>query len=238
MPLGEAGHPHQSRRQWGLQCFCKLDQFFRGIGQGRPSTDIKNRFLGRQQHLDSLVDLPGVAGIVRLVATNFDRLRVLKSGRSGLNVLGQVDHHRTGTAGTGNEEGLFDDTGQVLDVLDQVVVFSNGAGDPHDIGFLEGIVTDQRRRHLSGNDHHGNRIHVGGGNPGDGVGRAGTAGRNRHANLATDASIAVSRMNGGLFMTGQDVLDGIVHQVVVDIDYRPAGVAEHRVHPFLYQTFQ
>jgi hypothetical protein len=53
--------------------------------------------------------------------------------------------------------------GQVAHVLDQEVVLDDGAGDAHRVALLEGVQADRRRRDLPGEDHHRDRVHVGGG---------------------------------------------------------------------------
>ena len=45
-----------------------------------------------------------------------------------------------------------------------------GAGDAHDIDFLECVIADQSSGDLTGKDNQGNGIHIGGSNPGNRVG--------------------------------------------------------------------
>ena len=117
-------------------------------------------------------------------------------------------------------------------------MLGNGPGDADHIRFLEGIVADQGRRHLPGDDDHRDGIHVGGGDAGDGVGGARAAGGNSHPDLAAGPGVAVGSMDRGLLMTGQDVLDRRIHQVIVDVDDRPAGITKDGVHPFQAQAFE
>jgi hypothetical protein len=72
---------------------------------------------------------------------------------------------RAGTAGAGDEEGFLDGLRQVLDVLDEEVVLDHRTGDADRVAFLERILTDGVARHLAGDHHHRDGIHVGGGMP-------------------------------------------------------------------------
>ena len=59
-----------------------------------------------------------------------------------LHVLGQVDQDRARAAVGRDEEGFLYDAGEILDVLDQVVVLGAGTRDAHHVGLLEGVVAD------------------------------------------------------------------------------------------------
>ena len=82
-------------------------------------------------------------------------------------------------------------------------------GDRHrqsgNVDFLEGIPAEQGSSHLTGDgdDRHG--IHIGGGQAGDQIGRAGTGGGDTDADLAGGAGISVRRMHRPLFMHRQDM---------------------------------
>jgi hypothetical protein len=73
---------------------------------------------------------------------------------------------------------------------------------------------------------HGDRVHVGRGDAGHGIGDARAGGDQGHAHFAGGAGIAVSSVNGGLFVAHQHVLDGVLFvQRVVDVEDSAAGVA-------------
>ncbi len=77
--------------------------------------------------------------------------------------------------------------------------------DTNHVCFLEGIGTHHGARHLAGQDDHRNRIHIGGGNAGDGIGRARAGGYQHHTGLAGGAGVAVRHMGCRLLVTNQDV---------------------------------
>src|SRR3546814_43749 len=154
-------------------------------------------------------------------------------------VLRQVDHHRTRTAGGGDVERLVHDPGEVVRILHQVVVLGAGPGDAGGVGFLEGVVADQVRRHLAGQAHDRNRVHQRVGEPGDRVGRTRTRGDQHHADLAGRPGIALGGVHRRLLVAHQDVPDGVgLEELVVDRQYRPAGIAEYDFYALVLQRLE
>ena len=96
-----------------------------------------------------------------------------------------------------------------------------------------------RRGHVAGKGDEGHAVHVGGGDAGDEVGGAGAAGGQHYAGAPGGAGVAVRRVGGALLVRGQYRVDavGVLVQRVVQVEHRPAGVAEQRVHPLLDQHF-
>ena len=139
-----------------------------------------------------------------------------------------------GAAGGGDVEGLLDGDGQIPDVFHQKVVLHTGPRDAHAVNFLESIVADQGSRHLAGEHHHRDRIHVGSRDTGDRVGRPRSGRYQHHTGTAGSARIAVRRMGGSLLVTHQHVLDLILLiQRIIDRQDGPAGIAEHVVDALL-----
>jgi hypothetical protein len=115
---------------------------------------------------------------------------------------------------------------EVTDILDQEVVLHDRSRDAHGVAFLERIEPDRRCRHLSGDDHHRDRIHVGGGDSRHGVCDSRTRRHQRNADVAGGAGVAVGGMHGGLLVPHQHVLNGfLLVQRVVDVQHGAAGVA-------------
>jgi hypothetical protein len=87
------------------------------------------------------------------------------------------------------------------------------------------IEPDGSRRHLAGHDHHGNAVHVGGGDAGDGIGHAGAGGDQGHAHITGGAGIAVGCVHGSLLVAHQYMLDRILLvECVINMKHRTAGV--------------
>src|SRR5262249_12995867 len=155
------------------------------------------------------------------------RVRGLVEG----DVLRDVHHHRAGTAAAGDVEGLLHHLGEVAHVLHQEVVLDDGTGDADRVALLEGVHADGGGGHLAGDDHHRDRIHVGGGDAGHGVRHARAGGHQRHADVAGRAGVAVGGVHGGLLVAHQNVLDRVLLvERVVDVQHRAAGIAPDEPH--------
>ncbi len=212
-------------------------QLGRGVADHDPAAGVDVGALGREQELRRLPDLPAVAAPHRVVGAHLDRRRIAERRGRHRHVLGDVDHHRAGPAGAGDVERLLHRHRQVADVLDQEVVLDHRPGDADGVALLEGVEADRRRRHLAGDDHHRDRVHVGGGDPGHGIGDA-RAGRDQgDADLAGRPGIAVGRMHRRLLVPDQHVLDRLLLvERVVDVEDRAAGVAPEVLDVFCLQA--
>jgi hypothetical protein len=127
--------------------------------------------------------------------------------------------------------------GQLAHILDQEIVLHAGPGNAHGIHFLEGILADGRGGNLAGDHHHGNGIHVGGGDTRHRVGGAGAGCHDGHADLAGTTGVGVGRMDGRLLMAHQDVLEILLLvDFVIDVEYRAARVPEDVLDTFVAQT--
>ena len=145
-----------------------------------------------------------------------------------LNILGDVDQNGTGAAAGRDVEPLVDRCRQTVGFLDQPVVFRAGAGDAHGVGLLEGIVADHERRHLTRQNHQRDAVQQRVGQTGHRVGRAGARGHQNHTGFTGRARIALSRMNGGLFVAHQNVADFVLlENLVVNRKHSTTGVAEN-----------
>ena len=78
----------------------------------------------------------------------------------------------------------------------------------------------------------GDRVEHRGRDAGDQVRRAGAGGRERHADLARGARVAVGHVRRALLVPHEHVADRVLQQRVVDGHHRAAGVAEDDVDPF------
>ena len=117
---------------------------------------------------------------------------------------------------------------QILDTLDEVVVLCARTRDSDRIAFLESVIADQMRRHLSRNANNRNRVTERVGQPGDRVGGTGT-GRHQHApDFAGRAGIAFRGVHRALLVPDQDVTYLVLREnCIVDRQHRSARIAEH-----------
>ena len=151
--------------------------------------------------------------------------------------LRNVDHDRPGTPGARDVESLLHRQRQLAHVLDEEVVLDDRPRDADRVALLERIEADRRRRHLAGDDDHRDRVHIGGGDAGHGIGDARAGGHQRNADLAGRTRVAVGSVDCGLFMTHQHMLDRLLFvQGVLDIDHGTAWIAPEVLDPFGLQA--
>ena len=124
-----------------------------------------------------------------------------------LHIFRQIDHNRTGTAAAGDIKCFLDDARDVLDVFDEEIVLGAWTRDADEVRFLESVVADHGGRNLAGQHDHRGGIHVGVGDSGDGVGRAGARGNEHDARASADAGIALGHVSRALFVADENVLD-------------------------------
>ncbi len=162
---------------------------------------------------------------------------IFRLGRG--DVLGQVDEHRAGPAAPCDAERFPYRIGQILHPLDDEIVFGDRHGDAGDVHFLEGVPAQQRHRHIARDGHHRDGIHIRRGNAGDQIGRAGAGGGEAHPHLSGGPGISVGRVGGALLVGGHHMPDpaAVFIKGVIDVEHRPAGIAEHGIDPLLEQTF-
>ncbi len=195
------------------------------------------RALGGEQQLRGLADLAAVALLHRVVRAHLDARRVVERRARHRHVLRNVDHHRPRPAGAGDVERLLDRRRQLANVLDEEVVLDDRPRDADRVAFLERVEADRRRRHLAGDDHHRDRVHVGGRDSGDGIGDAGPRRDERDADLAGRARVAVGGVDSRLLVADQHVLDRVLLvERVVDVEDRAAGVAPEIADVFRLQA--
>ena len=84
-------------------------------------------------------------------------------------------------------------------------MFGNRHRNTGHVHALEGIPAKQGSPYLTGDRNNRHRIHIGGGQPGDQIGRTGPGGGDTDADLAGGAGISVRRMRRPLFMHRQDM---------------------------------
>jgi hypothetical protein len=107
-------------------------------------------------------------------------------------------------------------------------VLHAGPRDADRVAFLEGILADRVRGHLSGEHDHRDGIHVGGGDPGNRVGDAGSRGDQADADLLRGPRVAVGGVHRALLVAHEHVAHLVLlEQLVVDEQDGAARVAEH-----------
>ena len=231
--------PHQGQGARRIGQPHQLGKAGAGLGPGidQPAAAVEQRPFRSRDHLDRFGDPRRIGPQLRTVALVTHLFgRAVRPGREQ-DVLRQIDDDRPGAAALRDVKGLVQHAGQFADVLDQIIVLGAGPRDAGRVGFLEGVVADQMRRHLAGQADDRHRIHQRVGQPGDGVGRAGAARHQHDADPAGRARIALGGMHRALLMAHQDVAQRVLlEQRIVDRQDRAAGIAENDIDALIDQS--
>ena len=234
--LGEDPLPHQGVGDEDAVLRRQLLQFRRRVGVYNPAPGIDDGVArcedGARRHLDLLL-MPLVGGLVpaqqRLLAAAVIQI-------AAGDVHGQVDDHRSRPAGTGDIESLLHHVRYVRGVFDQVIMLDDGHGDPGGVRLLEGIGADEVSGDLAGDGHHGDRIHVGVGDPGHQVGGPRSGGGHAYAYAAGDPRVAVGGMGRPLLVAGEHLAYLALLEHVENWQHHPARDAEDDLHTFVFQA--
>ena len=232
-----AAQAHQGVGARETQAVNQLVQLGSRIREDHAAARVDHRTFGLQQQLHGLADLARVALVNGTVGTHFDFLRIVEMAFVHADILGDIDQHGSRTAGTGDEEGFLDRRCQVLDVLDEEIVLDHGAGDADRVAFLERILSDGVARHLAGDHHHGNRVHVRGRQARDGIRDARTGRDDGDTDFVRAARIGIGGVDRGLLVAYQDMLEFVLlEDGVVDVEYGSARVSKDVLDALFSQT--
>ena len=125
-------------------------------------------------------------------------------------------------------EGFCHDLRDVIGVGDQERMLGDRRGDADDVGLLERVGADHLRVDLTGDGHHGDRVHMGVGQRGHQIGGPGSGGGEADPYLPGDHGIALGGMPAALLMADEHMVDPLrVHERVIGGQDRPARDPEH-----------
>ena len=150
-----------------------------------------------------------------LVAADVHLFRIGELDLGPLDVHRHVNQHRPLTACSGDVKGFLENAGELPGVFYQIAVLDKGLAGAGDVGLLEHVPAQEAAFHLAGDDHQGNRVHVGGGDAGDQVERAGAGGGDADRRTAGQAGVARGRVGGVLLLPHEDVPDPCAGQRIV-----------------------
>ena len=231
---------HQGRRDREARRGDEIAQQPRRLGAGidDAAAGIEDRPLGGGHHRHRLFDLLRIALEARMIGLMLDVLRPEIFAAGELHVLRDVDDDGARAPVLGDVEGLVQDTRQILDRADEVIMLRAMPGDADRVAFLEGVRADQMRRHLAGDADHRDRIHQGIGQRGDRIGRAGAGGDEHDARPSRRAGIAFGRVAGALLMADENVAQlRLMIEHVVDRQDGAARIAEQGIDAMILQGF-
>ena len=216
----------------------KIPQFVSGPAEQHAAPHADDGAFCPLQFFDHLFDLYRMALHRGLIGAHIDFRRVLKPAQSRiLNVDGYVDQHGPLAACVGDMKSLFENPGNVVHILDQVTVLHKRLHRAGNVRLLEGIAAQQIRMYLPGNAHQGNAVREGGGNTGNHIGGAGTAGYRADPGPARKPGHAAGRMGRVLFRADQNGLNLRLQDTVIKGADGYAGVSEYIFHALFFQTF-
>ena len=222
MGAAEGPQSHQGGGHRQVQQLCQLGHQVIRIGVDGATAHVHDGAARLGQQLGGPLDLALVSGLGRIVGAQGNGLGILVGEFlfRVLHVLGQVHHHGPRAATGGNVVGLLDGVGNLAGLLAQEAVLHHRAGDADHVGLLERVLPYHAGRHLTGQDHQGDRVHVGGGDAGDAVGGAGTRGHQHSAHLAGGAGVTVRHVHRGLLVPHQDMLHlAVFEESVIDVEH-------------------
>ncbi len=230
MRLGKAADAHDGGGDGDAGHLGEGAQFAGGVGGDDAATDVEDGAFSVAQEADDFVEdgLVGFAG--QGVAGQVHRHIEARNGEGLLDVFRDVDHDRAGASGGGDVEGFLDDTRDVIDVGDEVVVFDDGEGDAEDVCFLKCAAPNHVLGHLTGDGDEGHRVQPGVGDAGDEVGGTGAGGGHADAHFTAGTGVALCGEHASLFVSGQNGADFIgSRQGLVQLHACAAGVGEDGV---------
>ena len=94
------------------------------------------------QHFDSTLQLTDMHCSIGLISPNIHLIRIICFSQLSHNILWKIDQHRTGSSACRYIKGFFDNTSQVFPSANRDTVFSDTAGDSHNIHLLKRIISD------------------------------------------------------------------------------------------------
>ena len=118
MGLGERADAHEGGGDGHVDLFGEGAELRMRLGADQATAGVEDRALGLADQFEDLLELV-VRGVVHLADVGIlelDRPRVDRTETGLLDVLRNVDHHRTRPTGAGEVEGLLEDAGEVVGV--------------------------------------------------------------------------------------------------------------------------
>ena len=181
--IGAQAHQRVGARESRAACTSSR-QLRRSIGQHHAAAGVDHRPLGLEQQLHRLLDLAGVALAHRVVRAHRDASRDSRTRRlAAVTSLGMSTTTGPGRPVVAMWNAFLIVEARSFTSFTRKLCFTHRARDADGVALLERVQADGVRRHLAGEHHHRDRVHVGGGDAGHRVGHAGAGGDQRHADL-------------------------------------------------------
>ncbi len=154
-------------------------------------------------------------------------------------VFCDIDQYRPFSSFIGNAERVAQRVGQILDPVDEKVVFGDRQSDAGDAYFLKSVAADRIIIDVACDGDQGNTVKKRGRDAGHKICSARPAGRKDDSCFSGCAGIPVGGMAGSLFMGSQYVVNLILVIIkrVIYIECSSAGIAEYSIDSLFAKHF-
>ena len=160
MILRKCSQPHKRRYYRNIIGFSKFTQLGTAPGRDYSTTYVYARALRDFDHRFDPVYIRS-RRLRRQKITRQIHLRIQVHHRNLLlYILGNVDQHRTGTAGFRQVERFTQNPRNVRRIKYKITVLDHRTRHPYNVRLLKYILTYHVRRYLAGYEYHRNRIHI------------------------------------------------------------------------------
>ena len=231
MRLGKTADAHERGRHGDVRGLGELLEFRRRAAGDDAAADIEHGALGLLDEADDFVERDVVGFQVGLGVAAQTFLDLGERRPDGLrldllDVLGEINDDRAGASRLRDVKGFLHDARNIVDVRDEITVLHDGQRQADHVRFLKRAAANHGLRDLAGDGDERTGIHVGVGDGGDEIRRAGAAGAHAHAGLAGDARIAFGGETAALLVARENSADLGVRERLVDFHARAAGIGE------------
>src|SRR5660397_272496 len=202
---GETAYSGERCGHGNVTVYGKFSQLLRRIRGDDSSTGVDNGPFRFSDDPCGSFDLLGMAlesGLVTRQINLLGRLRVIFY-LCQAHVYRKVNQHWSRTPCTCQIESLVHNARQFFRVGDQVAVFDYWKGDAGDVRLLEGLRTDERRLHLTGDDNQRDTVQIRVGYPGHNIGRSRTRSDDHYPHFTRGPCVTVRRVCPTLLMSRQ-----------------------------------
>ena len=143
MPGRDCSFSHDRRHNRNLHFFRKLKQLVVGMCNVNASARQYKRLLRPTQQLISFFQLSHMHALIRFVTADLHAGRILCRSESRLDILWDIDEHRSGLPRGGNVERHLDDAPQILSFPHRHAVLGDAPRHAHNIYLLKRIVSNE-----------------------------------------------------------------------------------------------
>ncbi len=205
-------------------------------GIDHTATGIKNRLLGTRHQFNSARDRLHVTLDLRAIGFVNNISRALILTRRKLYILRNINNNRAGASMRGNIKRLMHDAGQLINRINEPIVFRTRARNAHRIAFLKSIRTDKVCGNLTCQTDQRDGIHQRIRQARHCIRRTRARCHKNNAGLAGRPGIPLRSVNSTLLMPHQNMFDTfLLEKFIVNGKHSTARIPEDRVDALVHQ---